>query len=44
VVRSGRTLTVCGGELRAASADGETTVAVMQATMMAVRERAGLSD
>jgi uncharacterized protein (TIGR00369 family) len=44
VVRSGRTLTVCGGQLRATSADGEAVVAVMQATMMALRERTGLSD
>jgi uncharacterized protein (TIGR00369 family) len=40
VVKAGRTLTVCGGELTA----GETVVAVMQATMMAVRDRAGMTD
>lgn len=49
VVRSGRTLTVCRGELRADSdepggVDGGTVIAVMQGTMMAVRDRAGLSD
>lgn len=43
VVRAGRTLTVCTGEL-AAERDGEThVVALMQATMMAVRGR-GHSD
>ncbi len=50
VVRAGRTLTVCSGELVAlpdgadAGADDGVVVALMQATMMAVRERAGLSD
>lgn len=39
VVKSGRTLMVCTGELRA----GDTVVAVLQGTMMAVRDR-GLSD
>lgn len=33
VIRSGRTITVCSGELRA----GETLVSIMQATMMCVR-------
>ena len=36
VVKAGRTLTVCAGELTA----GESVAAVMQATMMAVRGRA----
>ncbi len=36
VVRAGRTLTVCTGEVRA----GESLVAVMQATMMRVQEKA----
>ena len=36
VVKAGRTLTVCTGELTA----GESVAAVMQATMMAVRGRA----
>ena len=40
VVKAGRTLTVCGGELT----NGSTVVAVMQATMMAVRDRAGMTD
>jgi uncharacterized protein (TIGR00369 family) len=44
VVRSGRTLTVCQGELRAVQEDGETLVAVLQGTMMAVRDRDGISD
>jgi uncharacterized protein (TIGR00369 family) len=44
VIRSGRTITVCGGELWAARDGGEVLVAVMQATMMAVRDRAGLAD
>ena len=47
VVRAGRTLTVCTGEVRALpDGDGgdDVTVAIMQATIMAVRERAGLSD
>ena len=42
VVRSGRTITVCAGEVRA---EYETSpLAVMQATMMAVRGRAGVAD
>lgn len=44
VVRSGRTLTVCQGELRAVQDDGETLVAVLQGTMMAVRDRDGIID
>jgi uncharacterized protein (TIGR00369 family) len=41
VVRAGRTLTVCTGELEA---DGGAIVAVMQATMMTVRDQEGLAD
>jgi uncharacterized protein (TIGR00369 family) len=44
VLRGGRTLTVCSGELRAVQATGEVTVAVMQGTMMTVRDREGLAD
>lgn len=44
VVRAGRTLTVCAGEVRALRDDGETLVALMQATMMSVRDRKGLVD
>ena len=40
VLKAGRTLTVCGGELT----NGEATVAVMQATMMAGRGREGMTD
>jgi uncharacterized protein (TIGR00369 family) len=44
VVRAGRTLTVCSGELRALHADHETVIAIVQGTMMAVRDREGLAD
>jgi uncharacterized protein (TIGR00369 family) len=44
VLRAGRTLTVCGGELRAVQATGEVIVAVMQGTMMTVRDREELAD
>lgn len=37
VVRSGRTLVVCSGELRAILNERNTVVALMQGTMMAVR-------
>ena len=44
VVRSGRTLTVCAGEVTT-ERDGETVaVLLMQATMMAVRGRAEVAD
>lgn len=36
VVRAGRTITVCTGEVVALSKDGERAIALMQATMMAV--------
>ncbi|HYW50636.1 MAG TPA: PaaI family thioesterase [Gemmatimonadaceae bacterium] len=39
VLRAGRTLTVCSGEVWAISGDRSTLVAVMQATMMAVTRR-----
>ena len=42
VVRAGRTITVCTGEVRAE--DGTSPVAMMQATMMAVRGREGVAD
>jgi uncharacterized protein (TIGR00369 family) len=38
VVRAGRTLTVCSGEVWSVTGDGERIVALMQATMMAVRK------
>ncbi|MES3033961.1 MAG: PaaI family thioesterase [Gemmatimonadota bacterium] len=40
VVRAGRTLTVCSGEVWATRGDATTLVAIMQATMMAVTVRA----
>jgi uncharacterized protein (TIGR00369 family) len=44
VVRAGRTLTVCSAEVLALGGDGsETVVALMQGTMMTLRDRA-LSD
>ena len=44
VVRAGRTLIVCTGEVTA-DAEGElVSVMLMQATMMAVRGRAGVAD
>jgi len=39
VVRAGRTLSVCGAEVQAQQAGQETTIAVMQGTMMSVRDR-----
>ena len=47
VVRAGRTLTVVSGELTAHGVDAAeegAVVAMMTATMMSVRDRAGLSD
>ena len=54
VVRAGRTVTVVSGELRVVEAESETQpaapdttgslVAIMTGTMMAVRDRPGLSD
>jgi uncharacterized protein (TIGR00369 family) len=45
VVRAGRTLSICAGEARAIQHDGaEVVVAMMQATMMAVRDKPGLID
>jgi uncharacterized protein (TIGR00369 family) len=44
VVRAGRTLTVCSAEVAATNGDHERIVAVMQATMMSVNSRPGLSD
>ena len=43
VVRSGRTLVVCAGELHAIKNERDTVVALMQGTMMAVRGK-GLDD
>ena len=44
VVRAGRTLTVCSGELVAKSKERDTVVALMQATMISLRDKEGLSD
>jgi len=44
VLRSGRTITACQGELRAVHDEGEVVVAVMQGTMMTVRDRDGIID
>jgi acyl-coenzyme A thioesterase PaaI-like protein len=44
VLKPGRTLTVCTGELLAVQGAEERVVAVMTGTMMAVRDRPGLSD
>jgi len=43
-VRPGQTLTVCSAEVRAIGAESEVLVALMQSTMIAVRDRAGLRD
>jgi uncharacterized protein (TIGR00369 family) len=42
VLRAGRTITVCAGEVRADG--GEKIIAAMQATMMAVENRPGVRD
>ena len=44
VVRAGRTLMVCSAEVFAAADGQETTVALMQGTMMVVRDRSGVAD
>jgi uncharacterized protein (TIGR00369 family) len=41
VIKSGRTLTVCTADVMAFSATGETLVAVMQATMIALPNKPG---
>lgn len=44
VVRSGRTLTVCAGEVTAEADGTATPLLLMQATMMAVRGKVGVAD
>jgi uncharacterized protein (TIGR00369 family) len=44
VVRAGRTITVCTGEVIAMSGAKQNTIALMQATMMAVHGREGIKD
>lgn len=39
VLRAGRTLTVCSGDVVASAADGEKVVATMLATLIAIPER-----
>jgi uncharacterized protein (TIGR00369 family) len=44
VVKPGRTVTVCSGEVEAVRGGERRAVALMQATMMSVQGRPGLSD
>jgi uncharacterized protein (TIGR00369 family) len=44
VIKPGRTLVVCTGEVIAVAGGAETVVALMQATMMAIRGREELVD
>jgi uncharacterized protein (TIGR00369 family) len=44
VIRAGRTLTVCNAEARALRGTAETQIAAMQATMIALQDRGGISD
>lgn len=44
VTRPGRTITVCAGDVYAYDGEREQLVATMLATMMTVRERAGIAD
>jgi uncharacterized protein (TIGR00369 family) len=44
VVRSGRTLTVCAGEVTSERSGETVAVLLMQATMMAVRGKSGIAD
>lgn len=44
VIRAGRTLTVCAAEVAAEEGGGSSVVAVMQATMMTIRDREGITD
>ena len=44
VIKSGRTLVVCGGEVIAVAGQTESVVTIIQATMMAVRGRPDLVD
>ena len=44
VVRAGRTVSVCTAEVRAVRDGSEALVALMQGTMMQVRDRPGVSD
>ncbi|MFV9507060.1 MAG: PaaI family thioesterase [Oscillochloridaceae bacterium umkhey_bin13] len=44
VVRTGRTISVCNGEVITRSKGHEQTIALMQATMMTIEGRAGVRD
>jgi uncharacterized protein (TIGR00369 family) len=44
VIRAGRTLSVCSAEVIGSEGQQETVIAVMQGTMMAVRDNATLAD
>jgi uncharacterized protein (TIGR00369 family) len=44
VIRAGRTLTVCGAEVQADLDGKESVIAIMQATMMTIRDTNGLVD
>jgi uncharacterized protein (TIGR00369 family) len=44
VIRPGKTLTVCSGEVRKDTGPEAAVIAVMQATMMALQDRPGISD
>lgn len=44
VVRPGQTLTVCSAEVHAIGAESEVLLALMQSTMITLRDRAGLRD
>ncbi len=44
VVRAGRTITVCSGEVVAFTGDTEKPIALMQATIMAIHGREGVRD
>ena len=44
VIRAGRTLTVCAAEVQGHLAGKETVIAIMQATIMAVRDNNELVD
>jgi uncharacterized protein (TIGR00369 family) len=44
VVRAGKTLTICTGEVQAERDGATSVIALMQATLMTVHDRPGLSD
>jgi len=44
VLKAGRTLTICSGDVFALDGDGEKHVLTMLATVMTVQNRSGLSD